>query len=238
MQVNKTYKVAVIDEILVSHTGLCFLINKLQNFKIVGNQYYYDGEERIAKTLDALLYSTRSVDTDVCHKLQRIKAKWHKLPIVVLAPGISRAEQFILVSLGISGLIVQETTSLFLKESLLCAVHNGFYFPEAIMEALKNNSKRPYNGHLVKAAFSDMQKQILQLLATGLTTPMVADKLFRSPRTIEWHKEKMMKITKVTSTSQLLLFALEYGIIDSPFDIGGQVHPTSEVREAAQLYLS
>ena len=106
------------------------------------------------------------------------------------------------------------------------------------MAVLKDNAKRPFNGHLVKAAFSDMQKQILQLLASGLTTPVVADKLFRSVRTIEWHKEKMMKITKVSSTSQLLLFALEYGIIDSPFDIGGQIHPTSEVREKAQLYLS
>lgn len=237
MQVNKTYKIAVLDEVLVSQAGLCFIINKLRDFKVVDNQNYYDSEQRKNRELDAIIFSTRSVDGDVIHKLKKIKNKWSKLPIVVLAPGISRAEQIKLISLDINGLIIQEATGLSLKESLLCAVHNGLYFPEAIMEVLKDYARRPFNGHLVKAAFSDMQKQILQLLASGLTTPMVAEKLFRSVRTIEWHKEKMMKIAKVSSTSQLLLFAVEYGIIDSPFDLDGQVHPTSEVREKAQLYL-
>ena len=238
MQVNKTYKIAVLDEVLVSHAGLCFIINKLRDFKVVDTQNYYDNEQRKISTPNALLFSARSVDTDLIHKLKKIKAKWRKLPIVVLAPGISRAEQFELISLDINGLLTKEATRLSLKESLLCAVHNGIYFPESIMALLKDNARRPFNGHLVKAAFSDMHKQILQLLASGLTTPMVAEKLFRSVRTIEWHKEKMMKIAKVSSTSQLLLFALEYGIIDSPFDFDGQVHPTSEVREKAQLYLS
>jgi DNA-binding NarL/FixJ family response regulator len=237
MRVNKIYSVVVIDEVLVSHTGLSALINDLQDFKAVDQENYYDSEQANSRELDALLFSTRSIDNDVIHKLKKIKTKWNGLPIVVLAPGISRAEQFALICLDINGLIIQEATRKYLKESLLCAVHNGQYYPEAIMAGIKEISRRPVNGHLVKAAFSDLQKRILQLLASGLTTPMVAEKLFKSTRTIEWHKEKMMKITRVASTSQLLLFALEYGIIESPFDIGGQVHPRSEVREETQRYL-
>ena len=237
MQVNKTYKVAVIDEILVSHTGLCFLINKLQDFKVVDNQNFYGNEQRKQSAFDVLLFSTRSIDAEVIHKLKKIMAKNSMLPIVVLAPGISRAEQFKLISIDINGLIIQEATRLSLKESLLCVLHKGIYYPQPVMEALKDGSRWTVNGHLVKAAFTDMQKQILQLLAFGLTTPRVAEKLFKSVRTIEWHKEQMMKATKVASTSQLLLFAFEYGIIESPFDSGGQTHPTSEVREEAQQYL-
>lgn len=237
MQVNKIYKVAVIDEILVSHTGLSALINNLADFTVVDQHNLYNSEQAYARELDALLFSTRSIDNEVIHKLKKLKAKRPRLPVVVLATGISKAEQFILISLDIKGLITQEVTRITLEAALLCSVHQGVYYPQPIMEELKDSSRRPFNGNLVKAAFSDLQKQILQLLASGLTTPMVAEKLFRSTRTIEWHKQKMMKATRVASTSQLLLFALEYGIIDSPFDIGGQVNPKSEVREEAQRYL-
>lgn len=238
MQVNKTYKVAVIDEILVSHTGLCFLINKLQDFKVVDYQNHYLNAQLEQTPLDVLLYSTRSVDEEVINKLKKITAKNSRPPIVVLAPGIGRAEQIVVIRLGINGLITHEVTRKSLKESLLCAVHNGQYLPDVIMQVLKDSPRRSVNGQLVKAAFSEMQKQILQLLASGLTTPVVADKLCRSVRTIEWHKEKMMKIAKVASTSQLLLFAMEYCIIDSPFDFNAEVHPIPEVRENVQLYLS
>ena len=81
MQVNMTYKVAVIDEILVSHTGLCFLINKLQNFKVVDNQNYYGNEQRKQSVFDVLLFSTRSIDAEVIHKLKKIMAKNSKASI-------------------------------------------------------------------------------------------------------------------------------------------------------------
>ena len=156
MQVNKTYKVAVIDEILVSHAGLCFLINKLHDFKVVDNQTYYWNEHRKQSVFDVLLFSTRSIDEEVILKLKKIMAKNRRLPIVVLAPGISRAEQFKLISIDINGLIIQEATRLSLKESLLCVLHNGIYYPRPVMEELMDGSKRTVNGHLVKSAFTDM----------------------------------------------------------------------------------
>lgn len=235
---NKVYIVAVMDKVLVSHAGLRAIISNLHDFKVFSSHNSIEGEQINFIGADVLLYSTRTISGYTFTELNELKAISPNLPLVILAPGIGYEEQFKLIKLGIRGLIIEEATLISLHESLLCAVNKGIYYPCSLLEKLLENTPRLYGKSLVKAAFSDLQQQILQLLASGLTTPAVAEKLYRSTRTIEWHKEMMMKTVKVKSTSQLLLFALEYGIIESPFYMGRQYDQSSEVKEDAQQYFT
>ncbi len=57
------------------------------------------------------------------------------------------------------------------------------------------------------------EKEILQLLADGLTGPQIAEKLFLSPLTVETHRKNLFKKFKVHSVQLLLKVARDSSLI-------------------------
>jgi DNA-binding NarL/FixJ family response regulator len=57
------------------------------------------------------------------------------------------------------------------------------------------------------------QREVLQLLAEGRNVKEIADLLCVSPRTVEFHKYKMMQELGLHSTPELALYAVKHGIV-------------------------
>jgi DNA-binding NarL/FixJ family response regulator len=58
------------------------------------------------------------------------------------------------------------------------------------------------------------EQEIMGLLAEGLSTTQVADKLFISPKTVENHRHSIMKKLDLHSTIDLARYAAKIGLID------------------------
>ena len=59
------------------------------------------------------------------------------------------------------------------------------------------------------------QREILRLLADGESAKEIARRLKISPRTVEFHKYSMMETLGVSTSAELIRFALKYNIADS-----------------------
>ena len=59
------------------------------------------------------------------------------------------------------------------------------------------------------------QREILRLLADGGSAKEIARRLEISPRTVEFHKYTMMETLGVSSSAELIRFALKYHIVES-----------------------
>jgi DNA-binding NarL/FixJ family response regulator len=57
------------------------------------------------------------------------------------------------------------------------------------------------------------QREVLQLLAEGRTSKQIGDVLCVSPRTVEFHKYKMMQELGLHSTADLVRYAMKHGIV-------------------------
>ena len=58
------------------------------------------------------------------------------------------------------------------------------------------------------------EQEVMGLLAEGLSTTQVADKLFISPKTVENHRHSMMRKLDLHSTIELARYAAKLGLID------------------------
>jgi len=58
------------------------------------------------------------------------------------------------------------------------------------------------------------EQEVMGLLAEGLSTTQVADKLFISPKTVENHRHSIMKKLDLHSTIELARYAAKLGLID------------------------
>ena len=62
-------------------------------------------------------------------------------------------------------------------------------------------------------ALTHREREILQLVASGLTNQEIADQLFTSRRTVESHRQSLLEKTGVKNTPALVKYAMERGLI-------------------------
>ena len=58
------------------------------------------------------------------------------------------------------------------------------------------------------------EKEILRLLAEGLTTSEMAERLFASKRTVETHRQNILGKTRTKNTAALIKLAMTQGLLD------------------------
>ena len=93
------------------------------------------------------------------------------------------------------------------------AVHEGRYFLSPQLESAMIGSylgKGPRRG---AAGLSGRERQILYMVASGMTTRMIAEKLFLSPRTVEKHRASLMQKLGLKSVNELIHYAIREGIV-------------------------
>jgi DNA-binding NarL/FixJ family response regulator len=62
-------------------------------------------------------------------------------------------------------------------------------------------------------SFTQMEVSILDLMSKELTTQEIADKLYRSTRTIDKHRSEMMKKTGTKNSIGLIMYGIKKGLI-------------------------
>lgn len=63
------------------------------------------------------------------------------------------------------------------------------------------------------AGLSFREREVLQLIAEGLTNQQIADKLFTSRRTTETHRQNILEKTQAKNTAALIKYAMQNGLI-------------------------
>ncbi len=60
---------------------------------------------------------------------------------------------------------------------------------------------------------SERERQVLEMVAEGLSTPQIAEKLAISPKTVSRHRERIMNKLNLHSATELVKFAIRTGLI-------------------------
>jgi RNA polymerase sigma factor (sigma-70 family) len=61
---------------------------------------------------------------------------------------------------------------------------------------------------------SERERQVLELVAEGLTNPQIGEQLGISHKTVARHRERVMNKLNLHSSTELVKFAIRSGLID------------------------
>lgn len=105
---------------------------------------------------------------------------------------------------GARGYILKNTG----KESLLNAIRTlhggGDYLGEEVSRTLLSSfMKNTTTGEVIEK-LSDREKEVLECIATGLTTHEIAEQLFISKNTVETHRKNLLYKLKARNTAELV----------------------------------
>jgi DNA-binding NarL/FixJ family response regulator len=114
---------------------------------------------------------------------------------------------------GARGYVLKEEALAELVEAVHRVARGGYYFAQpvlaAIVAAAQQSSPHP-EGKL--ELLTPREREVLQLLAEGHTTPEIARIIHRSPETVRSHRLQIMRKLGLHSTAELIRFALEHGL--------------------------
>jgi two-component system response regulator DegU len=147
---------------------------------------------------------------DVIHKI-----KEEKLPTKVLLLTMHDSSEYIFKALeyGISGYLTKDTV----KEELITAIRTisqgGEYYSQnitnSIIQAHKSKSGSSQQRSNPLNVLSAREMEVLSLIAEGLSTKEIAQKLFLSARTVSNHRSRMLQKCDVNNTVELVRLYLE-----------------------------
>ncbi|QDS88026.1 Transcriptional regulatory protein DegU [Rosistilla ulvae] len=115
---------------------------------------------------------------------------------------------------GASGFVLKHSAAEELLTAIRCAIAGETFVTQSIAESIEQMpASRRANKQMEQPLLTPRQREVLQLFAEGHTAPQVAKVLQISKRTAENHKARIMCALGVSSTSDLVQYAIRHGLI-------------------------
>jgi two-component system, NarL family, nitrate/nitrite response regulator NarL len=208
-------KILIADDHPVVRKGLHSCLARQDRLKVVGEAS--DGDMALSKTLellpDVVLMDISMPKMNGLAVTEQLRKDLPNTKVLVLSMHSNREYIFRIIQAGAHGYVSKEAS----PEELLRAiesVHSGepFFSPEIAKAALNQmvtngGKKEPF------AQLTDREREVLVLIAEGQSNKEIANKLGIGVRTIETHRERIMRRLDIHSVAGLTKFAIANGMI-------------------------
>lgn len=212
----KTTRVLLADDHTLVRAGIRGLLASLAGVEVVGEAG--DGHEalRLAETLhpDVMLLDIGMPGMNGLEAAARVAKLDPMIRVIILSMHMS--EEYVLQALraGAAGYLLKGADVAELEVAVRAVARGETYLSPAV-------SKRVVDDYVSRtggapdplAALTSRQREILQLVAEGNTSKEIASSLGLSYRTVEAHRNQMMKRLDVHDVTGLVRFAVRVGLI-------------------------
>lgn len=113
-----------------------------------------------------------------------------------------------MIDAGATGYCVKSVGYLELLTAVRRVSHGETYLP---LSYLQQTQARQYG--LDKNGLTDREAEVIQLIADGISTKQIADRLFLSTRTVETHRKNIYRKTGVHTNVALTHFARQHQLV-------------------------
>ena len=199
----------IADDHKLFRLGLVSMMNGLPDMQVVGQAANgREALEAVHKTQpDVLLLDIEMPLMDGFEVLQKFRDYSKTTRVLVLT--MHHSAEFVknIVKAGAAGYLKKDSD----PETLLSAIRSimtvGTYYPPETAQLVLQSLQEQKSGPEV----SPREKEVIKLIAEGLTTKQIADKLFLSKFTVESHRQNILLKLGLKNSAELVKYALKRG---------------------------
>ena len=213
--------ILIIDDHPLFREGLKAIIERDNRFEVVGEAG--NGREglRLAKELkpDLALVDMSLPDQSGIQLTRELKNASLKTRIMIITMH-SKVDYIVKAfRAGATGYVVKESASERLLQGMDTVLKGEYFMDSSVShKVVKKLMQFPEKGAKITDASYDTltprEQEIMVLLAEGLSSKEIADKLFISPKTVDNHRTNILRKLNLHSTIELIRYAAKLGIID------------------------
>lgn len=213
--------IAVFEEHNLILKGIAGLLSDVRDFKVIfsTNNRNILTEKLKKIKINILVLNFHEITVMEFNLMAQVKISNPRLRILVMS--VTESEEIVLktIKAGAKGFLGKNATISDLTEAIY-TLRNGYdYFSKSITNIVLNRYISGLNtigtSHTEEVnQLSARQMEILKLMGESLSNQEIADHLFISVRTVETHKNHIMKKLNLKNTVDMIKFAIRNNIIN------------------------
>lgn len=210
-------KVLIADDHAVFRSGLRALLEKTNEFEVVGEAGTGIDTLNMVDELkvDVLVLDISMPGLSGTGVAQEVLRTHPTLPIVILTMHEDKFYLQELLRIGVCGYVLKKSSGAEVIQAIKAVCRGDNYIDSALIKHVLvpsvGNSAPRKNGRL--GLLTSREQEVCRLLAYGYTNTEVAQALFISDRTVESHRTSIMSKLGLKSRANLVAFAIENGIM-------------------------
>ena len=212
-----TTTIVVADDHKIVREGLVKLLEGRPDFTVIGEAS--DGEEAVQMVLekqpDVVIMDIWMPRLSGIDATRRIGKRGSQSKILVLSMHESRTYVEEVLRAGASGYIVKNSASTDLLQAIDAVRSGASYLSPAITQQVVDAIARPGDSSPSGVAMlTDREREVLQLIAEGLSSKEIASMLVVSLKTVDSHRSNLMEKLDIHKVSGLVRFAIRAGLVE------------------------
>ena len=207
-------KVLIVDDHPVVRKGLLSCLAGKENLKIVGEAANGNEAIRLVKELapDIVLMDMDMPEMDGLAVTEALRKVASQAKVLILSMKSNRDAVLRIIKAGARGYVLKDAPTEELVQAIEAVQAGEAYFSKPIAQIALNQYVADADDTKPVAKLSERERQVLALIAEGKSNKEIAMHLGIGVRTIETHRERIMRKLNVHSVAGLTKFAIANGI--------------------------
>ena len=202
--------VAVIDDHPATRLGIIAALDKVADIEVVGEA---DSGPRLWELLgqvtpNVLLLDISMPDFDIFEGVARLQREYPRTRIVIVTIHDDEKHVQRLAEAGVNGYLIKEEPLTEYVKAIRTVARGGTYYSQRVIPTMLGLHAKEEMPKL-----TPRELEVLELLATGISTDELADELFITTRTATTHLSNIYRKLGVNGRTAAMRRAIELGII-------------------------
>jgi two-component system response regulator NreC len=210
--------VMLADDHTLVRAGVRKILEAHSGFSVVGEAA--DGRAAIAalkqQPVDVLVLDLTMPGMDGFEVLRRAKSVRPEIKVLVLTMHASAEYVARAIREGADGYLLKDSAVQDLVAAIQAVMAGREYYSPPVQRELSEMVRGNAGGKRRTEPITDREREVLKLVAEGLSTKEIATRLDISTRTVETHRANLMRKLGLHSVARLTQYAIREGLIDAP----------------------
>ncbi len=209
-------RILLVDDHPIVRAGIATCLQEQPSYEIVGEAS--SGKEALEKIAainpEIVLMDLSLPDMSGLETTRLIRKSMPDVAVIVLTMHDTKEYILELMRLGARGFLLKDSPPTMLTEAIDRVHAGGTYFHSSHTQMLLDDMfRKSRNVDDKSEELTEREREVLVLIAEGKSNKEIAAALFLSVRTIESHRENIMRKLDIHSVAGLTRYALSVGLI-------------------------
>jgi len=213
----KPIRILIADDHAILRTGMRAFLETQPDFQVSGEAA--DGAQAVARARelqpDVVLMDIGMPGLDGLAATRQIRESCPQTRVLILTQHENKEYLLPALRVGASGYVLKRSEGDELLHAIRAVHAGGTFLDPAIAgvvvddyrQRLDDSSRDPYD------TLSDREREVLLLVVQGKTSREIAETLFISPKTADFHRSNVLRKLGLSHRDELVKYALQRGLI-------------------------
>ena len=214
---NGSLRVVIADDHSVVRQGIRGVLEQIEGLEVIGEAG--DGAEALAMVSelspDVVVLDVNMPEKSGLDVTTELREEAHPARVLILSMHDDPEYVLQAVRSGADGYVLKDVSPAELRDAV-AAVHEGRdYFTARVTQQLSVALRKEIEEEQLRTrldSLTNREREVLLLVAQGLTNREIGEQLEISPRTVETHRERVMGKLRIRTVAGLTRFVVQHGM--------------------------